>query len=88
MKPYVLSLLAGVLAGIVYGVVDVSSPAPPIIALIGLLGILVGEQIPPTLRVCWHKAPFVRLWSDHIKPHVFGHLPGGKRPPTPMAPPS
>ena len=46
MKPYLLSLAAGLLVGIVYALLNVRSPAPPVIALVGLLGILVGEQIP------------------------------------------
>lgn len=47
MKPYLLSLGAGLLIGIVYSVLHVRSPAPPVIALVGLLGILAGEQIVP-----------------------------------------
>ena len=47
MKPYLLSLGAGMLAGLLYSLVNVRSPAPPTIALIGLLGILLGEQILP-----------------------------------------
>ncbi|WP_175971796.1 DUF1427 family protein [Burkholderia sp. BCC0322] len=47
MKPYCLSLLAGILAGVVYGALRVNSPAPPLIALTGLLGMLAGEQILP-----------------------------------------
>jgi len=50
MKPYVLSLLAGILAGAIYGVIGVHSPAPPTIALLGLLGMLAGEQILPLAR--------------------------------------
>ena len=35
MKMYLLSLGAGVLVGIVYSVLGVRSPAPPVVALIG-----------------------------------------------------
>jgi len=42
--PYVLSTGAGVFVGLVYGAIGVRSPAPPLIALAGLLGILAGEQ--------------------------------------------
>ena len=45
MKLYVLSCAVGLLVGIIYGVLDVKSPAPPVVALIGLLGMLGGEQI-------------------------------------------
>ncbi len=47
MKMYVLSLGAGLLVGVIYSLLDVRSPAPPLVALVGLLGILVGEQIIP-----------------------------------------
>ena len=42
--PYILSMAVGVLIGLIYAVVGVRSPAPPIIALLGLLGILLGEN--------------------------------------------
>lgn len=44
MVAYLLSLGAGLLIGLIYGVLGVRSPAPPMIALVGLLGILAGEQ--------------------------------------------
>jgi XapX domain-containing protein len=50
MKPYLLSLGAGLLVGIVYSLLSVRSPAPPAIALIGLLGILLGEQAIPIAK--------------------------------------
>lgn len=50
MKSYLLSLLVGIVAGIVYHTLDVQSPAPPTVALLGLLGILAGEQILPIGR--------------------------------------
>lgn len=54
MKLYVFSLAVGLLVGVIYGVLDVKSPAPPVVALIGLLGMLGGEQIGkriPTLHI-------------------------------------
>jgi XapX domain-containing protein len=50
MKPYVLSLALGLLVGVIYALFRVRSPAPPVIALVGLLGILLGEQIPPLIK--------------------------------------
>jgi XapX domain-containing protein len=50
MKPYLISLAAGLLVGLVYGLLGVRSPAPPTVALIGLLGILLGEQALPIAR--------------------------------------
>ena len=45
VKAYIVSLLAGVLAGVLYGLLGVRSPAPPTVALVGLLGLLIGEQL-------------------------------------------
>ncbi|MEN3746209.1 DUF1427 family protein [Sphingomonas sp. HF-S3] len=50
MKPYLLSLGAGLIVGIVYSLMGVRSPAPPTIALIGLAGMLAGEQILPLAK--------------------------------------
>lgn len=50
MKPYLLSLGAGLLVGVVYSLLGVRSPAPPMIALLGLAGILAGEQIVPLAK--------------------------------------
>jgi XapX domain-containing protein len=64
MKAYLLSLGAGLLVGVVYSLLDVRSPAPPVVALIGLLGILLGEQIIPvgrqmitgtSIRTAWQR---------------------------------
>jgi len=81
MKPYVISLAAGLLVGIIYGLLDVRSPAPPIIALVGLLGILVGEQLPPLVKNMWRSEPAALSWLHQVRPHVFGHLPRGGLPP-------
>jgi XapX domain-containing protein len=75
MKVYLLSLGAGLLVGIVYSLLNVRSPAPPVIALVGLLGILVGEQILPLAKMLWSKEPAAVSWLHQIKPHMFGHLP-------------
>ena len=31
--------------GVLYGLLRVKSPAPPIVALLGLLGMVIGEQV-------------------------------------------
>jgi XapX domain-containing protein len=78
MKIYLLSLGAGVLVGVIYSFLNVRSPAPPLVALVGLLGILIGEQVIPigrqvvagtSLRSAWQKAKCAS--------HMFGMLPGG-----------
>ncbi len=50
MKPYLISLAAGLLMGLLYNLLNVRSPAPPAIALVGLLGMVLGEQALPVLR--------------------------------------
>ncbi|ODU66717.1 MAG: XapX domain-containing protein [Rhodanobacter sp. SCN 65-17] len=57
MKPYLLSLAVGVLVGVIYALLRVKSPAPPTIALIGLLGILIGEQIVPVAARLFRGEP-------------------------------
>ncbi len=44
MKALLISFVVGLLVGVVYGVIRVKSPAPPIVALLGLLGMVLGEQ--------------------------------------------
>ncbi len=44
MKMYLLSLAVGLLVGVLYYVLNVKSPAPPLVALVGLLGMVIGEQ--------------------------------------------
>ncbi len=50
MKVYLISLAVGLLVGILYSMLNVKSPAPPMVALLGLLGIVVGEQLIPWIR--------------------------------------
>jgi XapX domain-containing protein len=77
MKMYVLSLGVGLLVGVIYGVLNVRSPAPPVIALIGLLGILVGEQVVPLARRLASSEPVSTAWvREQCVPHIFGQLPG------------
>jgi XapX domain-containing protein len=45
MKALFLSLVVGLGVGVLYGLIRVKSPAPPIIALLGLLGMVLGEQL-------------------------------------------
>ena len=44
MKGLFLSFVVGLGVGVLYGLLRVKSPAPPIIALLGLLGMVLGEQ--------------------------------------------
>ena len=77
MKPYLLSLAAGVLVGVIYATIHVRSPAPPMVALVGLFGILVGEQLPVLIHDAYANTPAMWTWLNQIKPHMFGQLPSG-----------
>jgi XapX domain-containing protein len=50
MEPYLVSLGAGLLVGVIYSAIKVRSPAPPLVALIGLLGMVIGVQAIPALK--------------------------------------
>ncbi|WP_156389236.1 XapX domain-containing protein [Brevundimonas sp. Root1423] len=50
MKTLIIALAVGLLVGAIYGLLNVRSPAPPYVALLGLLGILLGEQGVQHLR--------------------------------------
>jgi XapX domain-containing protein len=50
MKNHLLSLGAGILIGLLYATLGVHSPAPPVIALTGLLGMLAGERVASPIR--------------------------------------
>jgi XapX domain-containing protein len=77
MKTYFLSLGAGTLVGLIYSLLNVRSPAPPVVALVGLLGILAGEQIIPVGKQLLASSPFVSVWRDaKSTSHVVGMLPG------------
>lgn len=78
MRIYLLSLGAGLLVGAIYSFLNVRSPAPPVVALVGLLGILVGEQTAPLIkRLLTGKSVDVSWLSSQCRPHVFGSLPSG-----------
>jgi len=44
MKVLFLSFIVGLGVGVLHGLIRVKSPAPPIVALLGLLGMVLGEQ--------------------------------------------
>jgi XapX domain-containing protein len=45
MKMLLVSFAVGLGVGALYGLIKVKSPAPPIVALLGLLGMVLGEQL-------------------------------------------
>lgn len=80
MKPYLLSLAAGALVGVIYALLNVRSPAPPVVALVGLFGILLGEQaVPLAKRLMAREAVTVSWVREQCSEHLFGELPGGKQ---------
>jgi XapX domain-containing protein len=84
MCVYLLSLGAGLLVGIVYSLLNVRSPAPPVVALVGLFGILIGEQIIPVAKHILDGSHLAAAWrQSHGTPHIFGLLPGRHEWPTP-----
>lgn len=81
MRPYLISLGVGLLVGVIYGALNVRSPAPPVIALVGLLGMLLGEQIVPVVKRVVSSRPVSVTWLERqCAPHVFGRLPIGESP--------
>lgn len=77
MKLYVFSLGAGVLVGIIYSLLSVRSPAPPLVALIGLLGMLIGEQVIPVGKQLFEGTAFnTACAKTQATEHVLGQLPG------------
>lgn len=63
MTGYLVSLLMGLVVGVAYGLVQVRSPAPPMIALVGLFGMVLGQQaVDMTKR---HFAPTAQTSIQH-----------------------
>ena len=70
-QPYLISLIAGLGIGAIYGLIAVRSPAPPIIALLGLLGMLAGEATVQWLR--GHSDTFANVL--HLKSFAVTEAP-------------
>ena len=64
MKALLISFAVGLIVGVVYGVIRVKSPAPPIVALLGLLGMVLGEQAGGWLST--KKAQAATVAQTHI----------------------
>ncbi len=73
MKIYLISLAVGVLVGIIYGLLNVRSPAPPAVALLGLLGMLIGEQLIPVAKRAIQGLPLTSNWFvSECVPQITG----------------
>ena len=87
MKIYLLSAGAGILVGVIYSLLNVRSPAPPLVALVGLLGILIGEQVIPVGKQLLSGNGLAAAWRQaRCAPHIFGLLPGRQADIAAMAP--
>jgi XapX domain-containing protein len=73
MKLYLIAIATGTLVGIIYALLGVRSPAPPLVALAGLLGILVGEQCVPLARRVLRGEPITHEWvAQECVPKITG----------------
>jgi XapX domain-containing protein len=80
MRSYLVSFAAGLLVGCIYSLIKVRSPAPPLIALIGLLGIVLGEQGPPLIKQFFIKeSTKTGQASDQVDTHASSQLPKAPR---------
>ncbi|AWP35153.1 DUF1427 family protein [Pantoea sp. PNT01] len=66
MNPLLVSLAAGVLIGLLYGLLKVRSPAPPAIALLGLLGMLLGGALVHAVSPA--QKPAIALLQPDVHP--------------------
>lgn len=73
MKVYLVALAAGVLVGLVYALLQVRSPAPPVVALVGLLGMLIGEQSVPLAKRMLAREPITASW---LRTHCVAQITG------------
>jgi XapX domain-containing protein len=77
MRAYLISLAVGLGIGAIYGLLGVRSPAPPLIALAGLMGILLGEQTVPLAMHMLAGHPPIAAWEKTGRgASVLGRLPG------------
>lgn len=72
MKPYLVALAIGLLVGAIYSLLGTRSPAPPMIALLGLLGMLLGEQAAALAMRVWHGQEVLLIWKAEDAERVTG----------------
>lgn len=76
MKVYLISIGVGILVGIIYSLLGVRSPAPPAVALLGLLGMLIGEQVLPPVKRAMAGEPVTTAWfRSECVPKITGTPP-------------
>ena len=76
MKVLFISFVVGLGVGILYGLIRVKSPAPPIVALLGLLGMVIGEQFGTWVQTkkldVSHAASVCLVGERYDRPHPSG----------------
>jgi XapX domain-containing protein len=50
-----LALCTGLAVGVVFGLVKLPSPAPPLLGLIGLIGMFAGQRLIPLIAPFFQK---------------------------------
>ena len=66
MKAMLISFAVGLMVGVAYALLRVKSPAPPLVALAGLLGMVWGEQLIE--RFLAHRGPDVHVSATQEAP--------------------
>lgn len=61
--------------GVIYAAIDVHSPAPPVVALLGLFGMLVGEQLIPIGRRLFSRQLTMTWFRHECVPKISGTAP-------------
>lgn len=84
-RTYLIALAVGLLVGGIYGLLNVRSPAPPVVALVGLLGILLGEQIVPVAKRLMKGEEVATYIRGDCAEHVMGQLPSARPPASPTS---
>lgn len=72
MKPYLVALAIGLMVGAIYSLLGTRSPAPPMIALLGLLGMLLGEQATMLTKRVLHGQEVALFWRTSCAERVTG----------------
>lgn len=72
MKPYLVAVAIGLMVGAIYSLLGTRSPAPPAIALLGLLGMLLGEQAVPLAKRVLRGQEVALFWKAECAERVTG----------------
>jgi XapX domain-containing protein len=82
MKVLLISFAIGLLVGVLYGVIRGKSPAPPVVALFGLFGMVLGEQAGRwllTKKIQATSVPSAHIAGERKGQPVCALMPGPPR---------